>query len=174
MSKKVVVINDSEKMMSVPYRTDLKEGKEPPESIFFDFMPGENTLSLDVWNEIKDYHSKSIRNTGKPGAKRKRKVVGIDVEEQFGLTCLNVDTTSDGLVDIAAMHHSTVKKLIDNCFDVEKLQAFLKQEEGRSKPRNVVIGALEEAITKNSAADKALADVQSGKEQGKPLGEVLS
>lgn len=118
-----------------------KEGAE-----YFNFIPGKNTISKELWIKIVDYnkrnweHYSTILRVFKAKIDKKTEIEVGENEDKINLDTLSV---------------LEMKELIENTMDVEAINRYLKIENKRDKPRSSILKTIRTRKIKISEADKA-------------------
>jgi len=146
----MIVTNKENGIRSLPYQVEKykdEKGKERTRSETFDFLPGNNEISPEIWNKIREglsdekkaYYD-TILVVIQPTTDESGFTIGPD-EKEIDILELNVNEAVD---------------YIKGTMNVETLENYLKAEKKRkdTKPRKMVIKAIQEQISEIQEYEK--------------------
>ncbi len=154
----MIVLSDKPGIITLPYILDGKQ-------CFFDFTPGKNEISPDVWKAIvsqnkarmDNCHSKFLR-VFQP------KVEHIEHPEEDlpeGDLPLDIEIGEEG-IDFPSLSTHSALDLIENTMQTDELNEYLSIEKQSKRPRKVVVKAIEDKIFEIEEFEKKR---QEGKEK---------
>lgn len=146
----MIITNKENGIRSLPYPVEKykdDKGKERIRSETFDFLPGNNEISPEVWNKIRENltdeekaHYDTFLIVIQPTTDETGFTVGPD-EKEIDILELNVNQAVD---------------YIKGTMSVDTLENYLKAEKKRkdTKPRKMVIKAIQEQISEIQEFEK--------------------
>ena len=128
----MIVIYDEPRLLSLPYKN------ERGQNCYYEFKPGKNEISEDVWKSIAqeagadmDYYSTILK------VFKSKKVERVnEVELDIGAE----------KIDFKKLKAAETKELIDNTMDIDELKGYLKSEKKRKPKRKAVLKSIEAKI----------------------------
>jgi len=146
----MIVINKKAGIVGLPYEVEKyvdEKGKDRIRSEIFDFLPGNNEISPEIWNKIREgltdekkaYYD-TILIVLQPTTDESGFTIGPD-EKEIDILELNVNEATD---------------FIKGTMDIEILEGYRKIEKKRKdiKPRKMVLKSIEEQISEIQEFEK--------------------
>jgi len=158
----MIVINKENGIRGLPYEVEKytdEKGKDRIRSETFDFLPGNNEISPEIWNKIREGLTDEENNEISPEIWNKIREGLTDEEKAHYDTFLVViqpTTDESGFtigpdekeIDILELNVNEATDFIKGTMDIDTLENYLKIEKKRKdiKPRKMVLKAIEEQI----------------------------
>lgn len=152
----MIVINKKAGIIGLPYEVEKyvdERGKDRIRSETFDFLPGNNEISPEIWNKIREgltdekkaYYD-TILVVVQPTTDESGYTIGPD-ENEVDILELNVNDAMELIAGTASA---------DSSKDIATLEKYQSREKGRDdiKPRKMVLKKIKEQITEIQEHDK--------------------